>query len=111
MVYTLRFFPSKCNLFHNSNVFGSYIIHILYTGVLKLRNNSGAKRLSTRKAHNKVRGQNTVGVLIKLRNEKRDLGLNFRLECWCPYSYFLFPKRLLPTSLLLNRYGWFVPRW
>ena len=36
-VYT-PFFPfQKCSLFHNSNVFGSYIIHILYTGVLKLR--------------------------------------------------------------------------
>ena len=47
MVYTLRFFlPSKCSLFHNFNVFGSCIIHILYTGVLKLKkNNSGAKRL------------------------------------------------------------------
>ena len=32
MVYTLRFFSSKCSLFHNSNVFGSCIIHILYTG-------------------------------------------------------------------------------
>jgi hypothetical protein len=31
MVYTLRFFFFlKCNLFHNSNVFGSCIIHILY---------------------------------------------------------------------------------
>ena len=31
MVYTLRFFfSSKCRLFHNSNVFGSCIIHILY---------------------------------------------------------------------------------
>ena len=38
MLYTLRvFFPSKCSLFHNSNVFGSCIIHILYTGVLKLK--------------------------------------------------------------------------
>jgi len=46
MVYTLRFFSSKYSLFHNSNVFGSCIIHILYTGVLKLKkNNSGAKRL------------------------------------------------------------------
>jgi hypothetical protein len=35
-------------LFHNSNVFGSCIIHILYTDVLKLKkNNSGAKRLMT----------------------------------------------------------------
>jgi len=46
MVYNLRFFfSSKCSLFHNSNVFGSCIIHILYTGVLKLKNNSGTKRL------------------------------------------------------------------
>ena len=30
MVYTLFFFSSKCSLFHNSNVFGSCIIHILY---------------------------------------------------------------------------------
>ena len=29
------FSSSKCSLFHNSNVFGSCIIHILYTGVLK----------------------------------------------------------------------------
>ena len=32
------FFPSStCILFHNSNVFGSCIIHNLYTGVLKLK--------------------------------------------------------------------------
>jgi len=37
MAYTLRFFFSKCSLFHSSNVFGSCIIHILYTGVLKLK--------------------------------------------------------------------------
>jgi len=46
MVYTLRFFFSKCSLFHNSKVFGSCIIHILYTGCAKIkRNNCGAKRL------------------------------------------------------------------
>jgi len=37
LVYNLRFFSSKCSLFHNSNVFGSCIIHILYTSVLKLK--------------------------------------------------------------------------
>ena len=30
MVYTLRFSTSKCSLFHNSNVFGSSNIRILY---------------------------------------------------------------------------------
>ena len=53
MVYTLRFFfSSKCSLFHNSNVFGSCIIHILYTGCAKIKkNNSGAKRLIISLAH------------------------------------------------------------
>ena len=46
MVYTLSFFSSKCSLFHYSNVFGSCIIHILYTGCAKIKkSNSGAKRL------------------------------------------------------------------
>jgi len=46
MVYTQFFFSSKWILFHNSNVFGSCIIHILYTGVLKLKkNSSGVKSL------------------------------------------------------------------
>ena len=49
MVYILRFFPSKCSLFHNYNLFGSCIIHILYTGCAKInKNNSGAKRLMRR---------------------------------------------------------------
>ena len=46
MLYTLRFFSSKCSLFHNANLFGSRIIHILYTGCDKIKkNNSGAKGL------------------------------------------------------------------
>jgi len=45
MVYTPRFFfSSECSLFHISNVFGSCIIHILYTGCAKIKKkNSGAK--------------------------------------------------------------------
>jgi len=30
------FFSLKCSLFHNSNVFGSCFIHILYTGCAKI---------------------------------------------------------------------------
>jgi len=39
MVYTLLFFffSSKCSLFHNFNIFGSCIIHILYTGYAKIK--------------------------------------------------------------------------
>ena len=47
MVYNLRFASSKCSLFHNSIVFGSCIIRILYTGCAKTKkNNSGSKRLT-----------------------------------------------------------------
>jgi hypothetical protein len=46
MVYTFHFSSSKCSLFHNSNVFCSCIIHILYTGCAKIKkNNSDARRL------------------------------------------------------------------
>ena len=37
MLYTLRFCSSKCSLFHNANVFGSCIIHVLYTGCAKIK--------------------------------------------------------------------------
>jgi len=46
IAYFLRFLSSKCSLFHNSNIFGSCIIHILYTGCGKIKkNNSCAKML------------------------------------------------------------------
>jgi len=37
MVYTVRFFSSKSSLFHNSNIFSSCIIQILYTGCAKIK--------------------------------------------------------------------------
>ena len=37
MLYTLRFFSSKYSLFHNANLFGSCIIHILYTECAKIK--------------------------------------------------------------------------
>ena len=49
MLYTLRFFSlsSKCSLFHNANLFGSCIIHILYTRCAEIKKkNSGAKGLN-----------------------------------------------------------------
>jgi len=35
-IYSPFFFSSKCSLFHNSNIFGSCFIHILYTGCAKI---------------------------------------------------------------------------
>ena len=36
-IYSPFFFSSKCSLFHNSDVFGSCVIHILYTGCAKIK--------------------------------------------------------------------------
>ena len=46
-LYSPFFFSSKCSLFHNANLFGSCIIHILYTGCAEIKKkNSGTKRLT-----------------------------------------------------------------
>ena len=43
-LYSPFFFSSKCSLFHNADLFGSCIIHILYTECAEIKkNNSGAK--------------------------------------------------------------------
>jgi hypothetical protein len=36
-LYSSFFFSSKCSVFHNANLFGSCIIHILYTGCAKIK--------------------------------------------------------------------------
>ena len=41
------FSSSKCSLFHNSNVFGSCIIHILYTGCAKIKKNNYSTNIGT----------------------------------------------------------------
>ena len=46
-LYSPFFFSSKRSLFHNANLFGSCIIHILYTGCAEIKkNNCGAKGLT-----------------------------------------------------------------
>ena len=46
-LYSPLLFSSKFSLFHNANLFGSCIIHTLYTGCAKIKkNNSGTKELS-----------------------------------------------------------------
>ena len=37
MLYNLRFFPFKMQFFLNADLFGPYIIHILYTGCAKIK--------------------------------------------------------------------------
>ena len=70
MLYTLRFFSSKCSLFHNANLFGSYIIHILYTGVLKLKkNDSGAKGIKRVKTYLILECRVSVGTFVAVKQQ------------------------------------------
>ena len=90
MLYTLRFFlSSKCSLFHNANLFGSCIIHILYTGCAKIKkNNSGAKGLT---ASVPTGLRRTNQVIPGVKNNKIELGVeavrhNFVLQLlYCTY--------------------------
>jgi len=61
MVYTLRFFSSKCSLFHNSNVFFPCIIHILYTGCVKIK-----KKFRRQKVNIAVSLYQSLIVCVKL---------------------------------------------
>ena len=45
-IYSPFFFTSKCSLVHNSNVFGSCIIHILYTGCAKIKKKNPAQKIN-----------------------------------------------------------------
>ena len=77
------FFPfSKCSLFHNSNVFGSCIIHILYTGCVKIKeNNFGAIKLKT------LNG--LLYVVLIWRSESENRG-----HLWTGNLIFLFSEML-----------------
>jgi len=70
MVYTLLFFSSKRSLLHNSNVFGSCIIHILYTGCAKIK-----KKILRQKVNGvlMITGYSTVSSVVVL---------------WLMYVYF-----------------------
>jgi hypothetical protein len=56
-IYSPFFPPQNAVFFHNSNIFGSCILHILYTGCAKIKkNNSGAKRLIVLALEGKIEG-------------------------------------------------------
>jgi len=68
MVYTLRFLLFKCSLFHNSNVFGSCIIHILYTECAKIKKNYSAKRLMKLEFSGQIFENYYISNLMKIRS-------------------------------------------
>ena len=84
MVYNLHFFfSSNCSLFHNSNVFGSCIIHILYTGCAKIK---------------------------KIISEPKGYAVAVSSPSFCPHSVFIpvvrFLRSTLFRSLAIDRRSW-----
>ena len=102
-VYTLRFFSSKCSLFHNSNVFGSCIIHILYTGCAKFKkNNSGAKRLMRYVTIVGTRHEQASNVCSVIDSKKQESLKLFYSNClWC--SKITTKIEFKPSSPLVFR--------
>ena len=93
MVYTLRFSSSKCSLFHNSSVFGSCIIQILYTGCAKTKkkNNSGAKRLNPNiRIGSEILSQATLGMLRTYSADGRHVNFLALLAPRAKRRQFLF---------------------
>jgi len=78
-------------LFHNANLFGSCIIHILYTGCAKIKkNNSGAKRLTTPCYWTKCNCR--VSAIISRRNKYSNAFAFIVLSFWT-FPYFLPTRR------------------
>ena len=64
-IYSPFFSSSKCSLFHNSNIIGSCIIHILYTECAKIKKKyiPGAESLRCCATNRKVVGSIPDGVI------------------------------------------------
>jgi len=71
MVYTLFRFSSKYSLFHNSNVFVSFIIHILYTGCAKIKiNNSRPQKVKNTPKNTKSNAKLKIFYIYIYWNKK-----------------------------------------
>jgi len=83
------FFSSKYILFHNSNIFGSCIIHILYTVCAKIKKkNSGAKRLNT--AHYKSLSSKICRTTYNVRGHRTGLPNILTRHKYELYPHILF---------------------
>jgi hypothetical protein len=72
MQHTLHFSSSKCRLFHNATFFGSCIIHILYTGVLKFKRKFRHQRVKDRRiqAHINATRNHTHNYETRIQTHK-----------------------------------------
>ena len=74
-IYSPLFFSSKCSLFHNSNVFGSSIIHILYTECAKIKKKIFRRQKVTEYRHTVL--QFTLWQAMKAQTGSKVIALLF----------------------------------
>ena len=84
-VYTLLFFSSKYSLFHNSHVFGSCIIHILYTECAKIKNCSIVTSAAPRRA---VLNVTVTSVDVRCVEDKTAIFPNQKSYCFHQWGIY-----------------------
>ena len=107
------FFLFKCSLFHNSNIFCSCFIHILYTECAKIKkkNNSCAKRLSSRLVSSRATCNLSIILHLSTKQTFTDIGAYPIIYCF-DSLYHLYKFVLWISLYLLHSdvkiLGWWV---
>jgi len=80
VIYFPFFFPSRCSLFHNSNVFGSCVIYILYTVCAKIKKKQHSSSKCSLFYNSNLFGSCIIHILftgvLKLKNNSGTKRLN-----------------------------------
>jgi len=107
-IYSPFFSSSKCSLFHNFNVFGSYIIHILYTGCAKIKKiipaTKGFKELPDRSNKYSVSAFLAVTKTVRMQHDKeypykRNIEARSRNHCCCGKKSITYTECVFAASV------------
>ena len=96
------FFSSKCSLFHNFNIFGSCIIHILYTGCAKFKKKFRRQILRNRNSEDNlwtsltVNRRSLIGACKLIQKYVRKKKIHFAKNKSLHITKFILPGSQAP---------------